>query len=317
MKTVIAIIALFAVSAFAQDKEAQWIFQSWATEEGILFASAEEFQLRQNLFLANLDKIGKHNEEYELGLSSFKMGTNHFSHLSEEEFISQFTGLKAPQIRGPELAPVRYFNTTKRNIDWFDAGHVHKPKDQGSCGSCWAFSAVAAIEAANSIAGKGLNAGSEQELVDCDTKSGGCNGGWMRYAFEYVQNNGLDLGVDYPYTAKGGKCAPSGKKTIKIRGYESAGSSESTLQAAVANQPVSIAVAVDSNFQNYKSGVLDKCGIQVNHGVVAVGYNLDQDGGYWRIKNSWGERWGDNGFIRIRYGKNVCNLTYQNHYPLA
>lgn len=134
----------------------------------------------------------------------------------------------------------------------------------------------------------------------------------MTWAFDYIEANGLDKAADYPYTGKDGKCNPTGKKTFTITGQKNAGTTEASLQQAVSQQPVAVAVAVDFNFQFYFGGVLDKCGTQLNHGVLATGFQGTE---FWRVKNSWGSSWGETGYIRIKYGSNLCHIADVADYP--
>jgi len=193
------------------------------------------------------------------------------------------------------------------SVDWRDRGAVTPVKNQGQCGSCWAFSTTGAIEGAYYISSKYLLYFSEQQLVDCATFSKwfckGCEGGLMDYGFKYAEANPLMMESAYPYTAKDGKtCKYDSTKAFgKVASYEDVSPTAGQLRAALNNQPVSIAIEADDNvFQQYKSGVITAdCGNQLDHGVLAVGYGTEDGHDYFLVKNSWGASWGDAGYVKI------------------
>jgi KDEL-tailed cysteine endopeptidase len=183
-------------------------------------------------------------------------------------------------------------------LDWVARGAVSPVKDQSSCGSCWAFSTVAAIESAYLQKKKRLLDLSEQQLVDCVYNRDGCDGGWMDTAYDYIRyfNRGIELESEYPYTATYTPrlCPQTG--SIKIRGYvDSQDTSCKELRRWVKRGPVSVALSAN-NWGAYRSGVFTACGTSVNHAVLLVGWDSNRN---WRIKNSWGTGWGDNGFMTI------------------
>jgi len=199
-------------------------------------------------------------------------------------------------------------------------------KNQGMCGSCWAFSAIGAIEGARAIATGTLVALSEQQLVDCAASqwgNQGCQGGLMDNAFGYVayQNQGITTSAKYPYKGVQQRCPASLPAAgAHIQNFKDVvPNSDPALLDAVALGPVSVAIEADSEaFQFYSSGVFDDatCGTQLDHGVVAVGYGQDSRGvKYWIVRNSWGVEWGDQGYIKIVRGKNMCGINQVSSYP--
>jgi len=206
-------------------------------------------------------------------------------------------------------------------------GKVTPVKNQGRCGSCWAFSATGAIEGAYAIATGKLVSLSEELLVQCDGGNHGCRGGNMDRAFAYVEQDGLCTEADDPYTSGGGtdgKCAGKSQtchKAIKVTGISGVPSGdEKSLLSAVAKQPVSVSIEGDkSAFQLYKGGVLDNpaCGTKLDHGVLIVGFGTDGGKDYWKVKNSWGAGWGEKGYVRMVRGKNQCGIAEEASFPSA
>lgn len=187
---------------------------------------------------------------------------------------------------------------------------VTSVKNQGSCGSCWAFAAVGHIEAKLLIQTEISADLSEQQLVDCTYSRSGCRGGWMSTAYRHIysSNRGIATESEYPYTASySGSCTKSGG-SFKIKSYTSrARYSCPSLIAAVNNSPVAVALCA-SGWSGYSSGVFSGCRNCINHGVVLVGYNANGD---WKIKNSWGTGWGDNGYMTLPAGDScrICKYT--------
>lgn len=218
------------------------------------------------------------------------------------------------------------------SIDWVQKGAVTPVKNQGQCGSCWSFSTTGAMEGAYFVAYDKLVSFSEQELVDCDNVDKGCNGGLMDNAFKWVEKNGgLCAEDDYAYssgtTKKAGTCDQSctNINNSEIKSYNDVKTkSDDAMMEALAGQPVSIAIQADQkDFQLYKSGVFTgSCGTRLDHGVLAVGYGTSDDGiDYYKVKNSWGPTWGDNGYILLGRGSNFnrgkgqCGMLMSASYP--
>lgn len=303
-------------------------FQDWRDTFKIQFDTVEEELHRLEVFAVNHLKIWMHNQNK---LDTVVLQHNQFSHLTQDEFAAQYLGTKVPDSFAslwPTAGESAYLtlnaSVLPSSVDWVAAGAVTPVKDQGQCGSCWSFSTTGAIEGINFIKTSKLVSLSEQQLVDCDTATNqGCNGGFMDDAFTYIKGNGLTTEAAYPYKAVQGVCQLSGKPLAiaagVIKGFVDVPSGdENALQAAVAQQPVAVAIQANQlAFQFYSSGVLTgTCGKRLDHGVLAVGYGSDGGLAYWKIKNSWSASWGEAGYIRIQRGVDKCGVADAASYPV-
>ena len=218
--------------------------------------------------------------------------------------------------------PASYSTDYPSYVDWRLQNAVTSVKNQGSCGSCWAFSAAGAIEGLLAIRGKPLVSLSQQQFVDCSKSYGnqGCNGGWMDFAYAYAMKHAIVNEESYPYQESDRICQYT-KLTggITITGYEDVlpGSADALIYA-ISHQPVSIAVDATS-WQHYSSGIItSNCGVGLNHGVLVVGYSLNDNVKYWIIKNSWGPYWGERGFLKVAItgdGAGLCGVQIAPSYP--
>jgi len=227
--------------------------------------------------------------------------------LTQAEFEAIYLTLQVPKRSYKEVDTT--FTPIVGDVDWSANGGVTAVKNQGACGSCWAFSATAAIESAVLIeTGKTVNL-SEQQLVDCSRPYGnqGCNGGWMDSAFDYILDKGITTTPLYPYVARDQACKTDGGEYSIDSYVDVQGCND--LASALADQPVSVAVDA-SVWSSYRSGVLSNCANNVNHGVLLVGAT----DAFWKIKNSWGASWGESGFIRLARG-DTCAICQYPSYP--
>jgi len=285
---------------------------------------------RKSIFLSNLKRIEMHNILHSKGHKSYTLGVNEYADLEHSEFVKLMNGYQSSESsnfdRATYMEPMIPY-TLPSSVDWRDEGYVTPVKNQGHCGSCWAFSTTGALEGQHMRQTGKLVSLSEQNLVDCSAAWGnqGCNGGLMDNAFQYIkENGGIDTEQSYPYTAKEGLCHFR-KRYI---GAEDVGfvdipeGSESDLKKATALEgPISVAIdASHMSFQLYNNGVYveENCSSeQLDHGVLVVGYGTDDDGkDYWIVKNSWGNTWGEGGFVRMaRNMNNMCGIASSASYP--
>ncbi|XP_024392278.1 cysteine proteinase 15A [Physcomitrium patens] len=302
-------------------------FESFMKDFGKVYHSVEEYEHRFGVFKSNLLKALKHQALD----PTASHGVTMFSDLTEEEFTSKYLGLKRPSVlsSAPQAPPLPTEDLPP-NFDWREKGAVGPVKDQGGCGSCWAFSTTGAVEGAHFLNSGKLVSLSEQQLVDCDHQcdreeadacDAGCNGGFMTNAYQYVEAaGGLELESDYPYEGRDGKCKfDSNKVAVKVSNFTNIPVDEDQV-AAYLIKSGPLAIGINAEFmQTYIAGV--SCPIFCNkrnldHGVLLVGY---AERGfaparlaykpYWIIKNSWGPNWGDNGYYKICRGHGECGLN--------
>ena len=271
----------------------------------------------------NIQFIKDHNSKnssYEVGINQYvnRTYTNGTSNESSHYIPSNYDNINI--LTNEELP---------KEVNWVKKGAVSSVKNQLECGSCWAFSAVGAVEGEWSLEHHKLYNLSEQELVDCSSYLGnqGCNGGSMDNAFEYIIQNGLCLNVSYPYNGSDGQCQNQTctKKVHIDTYYDVPPNNEKQLEKAVLKRPVSVAIQANmQSFQLYKKGIYSDpdCGDDLDHGVLVVGYGYDSsyDMKYWIIKNSWGTHWGEDGYMRmakdINSTEGQCGIAMDASYPV-
>jgi cathepsin H len=284
--------------------------------------SRDEFAKRRAIFydtLAEINQINGENRGWEAGL-------NEWSDLTWEEFKGRF--LQAPQKCSATKGNHVNTGVDDPAVDWRTKGVVTPVKNQGSCGSCWAFSTIGAVESTWAIKTGKLLTLSEQQLVDCagGFKNMGCRGGLPSQAFQYIMwTKGSQDSQSYPYTGRDGSCKFNKDKVVatltdEVNITEKA---ENDLVNAITGRPVSVAYQVSSDFRSYRSGVYDskQCRsgpMDVNHAVLAVGYNSTSAGvPYYIIKNSWGTSFGIQGYFWMVRNKNMCGVATCAAYPVA
>jgi len=318
------------------EAEARQAFEQYVQDFGKTYSGSER-EARFITFQKNLRFVTEHNaagHKFQLALNDMsdweleefgkKMGLNASAEMPEDAWAEMpLLGTMSAKMKKSELPA---------SVDWRNSGCLTPVLDQGHCGGCWSFSATSAISAAWQLATGTLLELSEQQMMDCSSDYGnkGCEGGNMALAFLYAKTVPLCTAASYPYQAGVGACRqdscavalPAGA----VMGYRRVQpGDEQALMEAVAQQPVSIGIEAERSqaFQMYKSGVMSGvCGTKPNHGVLLVGYGKEDGQDYWLVQNSWGPRWGDNGYFKLARGPGStgtgeCGILSMPFYPVV
>jgi len=285
--------------------------------------AVEEYEMRKGLFEANKKLVMEHNRDYHAGVHSWWMALNTFADLTPQEF-AKFRATKHDPSPFPVRTRVGATAAAPASKDWRTAGVVTAVKNQGGCGSCWAFSATETIESHYKLAGGQLLELAPQTFVDCVQNphscggTGGCEGATMELAFNLTVTKGIATEASLPYRGRDATC-PSYTAAVKATGYVKNPTNDAeAFEAALGTVgPMSVTVAA-SSWQLYGGGVFDRCSKRglfgpgdntLDHGVQAVGYTAD----YWIVRNSWGAGWGESGYIRL--SRAADDKTFTDKHP--
>ncbi|XP_055853688.1 cathepsin L-like isoform X2 [Episyrphus balteatus] len=332
-------IAAASVGALDISIEEEW--NMFKHTYGKNYTNETEENFRMKIFLDNKDKIEKHNLKHTKGLVSFTLGLNKYADLMYDEFYTLVNGynLSLEMNQYMEMMPeegidyVSLSNTTlPKSVNWTELGAVTPVKEQGYCGSCWAFSAIGALEGQHFLHNGILTSLSVQNVMDCSKNYGntGCTGGFTRQAYRYIKyNSGINTEEVYPYKGVDGTTCNFDKSKIEAtdRGYVNLPQGDEAIMMEAVATVGPLAVVIDVNresLQFYKNGVFNEpechSGVEYGrHAVLCVGYGSEENGAeYWLVKNSWGSTWGDGGFIKMSRNKdNQCGIANDVSYPLV
>ena len=314
-----------ALTNFLTDGDEWKQFTNFQERFSKRYENIQELETRFQIFRTNLRNIILHNLDH---TQNFTMGINQFTDLTAQEFKDQYVGGLKSEVGSYGC---KSFSSSASgapsSIDWRQKGAVTSVKDQGQCGSCWTFSATGAVEGAWAISSGKLVDLSEQELVDCATGlaygSHGCSGGQMEGAFKFIIANGQCALSSYPYTAKDGSCQKCSAVAHISSCSDVKPNDQISLKAAVAQQPVAVAIEADTRyFQSYSGGILtsSSCGTNLDHGVLVIGYGTENGQDYWLVKNSWSSSWGIDGYVKIARSSStndpgVCGISMDPSFP--
>ncbi|KAK9514360.1 hypothetical protein VZT92_027833 [Zoarces viviparus] len=324
-------LLLLAASALSHLDEAsldaQW--EDWKTTHRREYNGLDEEGIRRAIWEKNMRLIEAHNQEAALGIHSYELGMNHLGDMTSEEVSEKMTGLQVP------MDSERSFTTgledaafkLPKSIDYRNKGMVTPVKNQGSCGSCWAFSSAGALEGQMAKTTGTLLDLSPQNLVDCVKENDGCGGGYMTNAFKYVQDNGgIDSEEAYPYVGEDQPCRyNSSGMAAQCKGFKeiTVGDEQALARALCKVGPISVGIDASlGTFQFYQRGIYydRNCNKDdINHAVLAVGFGVNTKGKkFWIVKNSWGEQWGKQGYVMMARNRgNLCGIANLASYPIV
>ncbi|XP_072399502.1 cathepsin L-like proteinase [Diabrotica undecimpunctata] len=315
MKVIFAITCLIVIITAEVTDYQQWM--SFKARHSKQYKITED-KLRFQIFQDNLREIEEHNARYTKGEVGWFKGVTPFADWTKEEFQGLLTRQAASRPKLNESLGVYIADPNVNlpsSVDWRNEGAVLPVREQGFCGSCWAFSTVGALEGQAAIHKQQKIPLSPQNLIDCSDNDG-CGGGDQVRAFQYVQTDGISSEADYPYIEDDDQmCQKNVKKSItSLSGYKHLNPNEEDLISAIATVgPISVS-AISNMWSLYAGGIYDNrdCGTRLNHALVAVGYAEE----YILLKNSWGTDWGEDGYIKVARGHNVCQINKDNSYPI-
>jgi len=331
MRTLAGLVLLSTLANCQQDIASDPEFKKFVEfinkfRSGVGYSSEIETVGRFTIFKENLRKAEARNAR---GLVNAKPnqkpeshGVTQFMDLTAQEFTARAKGYRPPVATAYKAKKkIHKGIPAAQSIDWNAKGALTPIKNQGQCGSCWAFSATEQLESQYFQKYSTLKELAPQQVVSCDTTCLGCNGGNPINAWGYVYGfGGQEPSGDYTYTSgitgQTGTCTSDAAEVVEDVGetftmIANSTTEEANMLAQIQESPMSVCVDAEL-WQTYTGGVITAasgCGTSIDHAVQATGYNAP--GNYWIVRNSWGETWGEQGFVYLEYGANVCGITDQ------
>jgi len=328
--TLFALFCLEAALATTPSKAVLEDWEAWKQQHGKSYPTNSQESFRMKVWMENRAVIEKHNKEFDEGVHTSQLGLNEFSDLSSHEFFSMMNGyrpsLKEEKNEANVTLSVRSLphRSLPHSVDWRKKGAVTDVKYQGHCGSCWAFATAGAVEAANVVQAKRkLTSLSAQQLMDCVYHHDSCEtGGSREDAFDYIKKHGIATAKSYPYMERFKRCHHPQHIAARIKGFHmiQEGNEDELKHTVALRGPVT--VAIDDRhykFQHHTKGVYSEpscSSYDLHHAVLVVGYGRENNQDYWLIKNSWGKTWGENGYVKLARGKNMCGVATEAGYPV-
>ena len=319
----IILFLLLLVLSICNEEETFLKFQQFIKKYDKKYNSLEEFMARYIVFSQSLHNLINSSKKL-----SYKKGITKFSDMTEQEFLKIYGNLEVTAFALMNPNPANFIPNGKApdSLNFIEQGYLQDVRDQGSCGSCFAFTSVANIEGQYYKKYGKNKEFSQQQIVDCDYINSGCNGGLMEYTFTYLQKTGgIESYEDYPYVGVEQTCKADKSKfdpDVVIAGWEKLGNKEEIIDPADEDdmkeylyEKGPLAIIMNSILlREYTGGIIDvdesQCSTtRLNHAVTLVGYGTENDVPYWIIRNSFGKDWGENGYFRIYRGKGVCGIN--------